>query len=73
MELAKTTARLDGKHLSLGTWCHLYYRFDGNFCDIPYVQYAIDSQNLENNKWKTNPPRERQDPQSHTNTSGPFY
>ena len=28
MYFAKTTARRDEKHLSLGVWCNLYYRFD---------------------------------------------
>ena len=29
MDWAKTTARRDEKHLALGIWCSIYYRFDG--------------------------------------------
>ena len=31
MDWAKTMARRDRKHLSLGIWCHLYWRFDSMF------------------------------------------
>ena len=31
MDWAKTTAKVDKKHLSFGIWCDLYYRFYGRF------------------------------------------
>ena len=39
MDWPETIARRDLKHLSVGIWCHLYYRFDGTPIKGLHVAY----------------------------------
>ena len=41
MDWAETTARRDKKHLSIGIWCDLHWRFYGKFILLGYYKEDV--------------------------------